>query len=328
MGETMGDTDLTTMPAKFGRIAAIDVARGLALVGMVVYHLTWDLASFGFIANEAPFSPAMRLLSQVVAGAFLALCGVSLALAHPLGLRWGAFARRFALIVGAALLVTAATFLLDRDEPIFFGILHCIAVASLIAAPFVGAPAWAALAAGVVALAAPLVVASDAFNSPALIWLGLGTAAPHTLDWRPLLPWAGAVLVGLALARGSLSRLALWSWTAWRPAAVPGRALRFAGRHSLAIYLVHQPILFAALFALAAATGPTARRDRDSYLASCRPACVEAGGEAVPCAKACACIADRAEAAGVSLGVALGQGGGDERRRLKSIVEACGAEAR
>ena len=324
----MQDNELTSEPAKLSRIAAIDVARGASLVGMGVYHLTWDLAYFGFVSASLPFTPAMRLLSHGVASAFLALVGVSLALAHPHGLRWRAFARRFATIAGAALLVTLATFLLDRDEPILFGILHCIAIASLIAAPFVGAPAWAALAAGALALAAPLALTSESFNSPALIWLGLGTVAPASLDWRPLLPWAGVVLVGLALTRACLSRLARWSWTRWRPAAIPSRALGFAGRHSLALYLVHQPILFAALFALAAATGPTARRDRDSYLASCRPACVEAGGEAVPCAKACACIADRAQAAGVSLGVALGQGGGDERRRLKSIVEACSAEAR
>jgi uncharacterized membrane protein len=270
----------------------------------------------------------MRLLSHGVASAFLALVGVSLALAHPHGLRRAAFARRFATIAGAALLVTLATFLLDRDEPILFGILHCIAIASLIAAPFVGAPAWAALAAGALALAAPLALTSESFNSPALIWLGLGTVAPASLDWRPLLPWAGVVLLGLALARLFLSRLARSAVALWRPAAIPGRALAFAGRHSLAIYLAHQPILFAALFALANLTGLAARQERESYLAACRPACVEAGGELARCAKACACIADRAEAAGVSLGVALGQGNDDERRRLKSIVDACGAEAR
>jgi len=135
-------------------------------------------------------------------------------------------------------------------------------------------------------------------------------------------------LVGFALARVALPRLARSPLALWRPAAFPARALGFAGRHSLAIYLAHQPILFASLFALANLSGLAARQDRDSYLTSCRPACVEAGGELDACAKACACVADRAEAAGAPLGVALGQGGGDERRRLKSIVEACGAEAR
>ena len=318
---------MTDGSTKLGRIAAIDVARGASLVGMGVYHLIWDLAHFGFVAASLPFAPAMRLLSHGVAGAFLALVGVSLALAHPGGLRWRAFARRLATIAGAALLVTVATFFLDRDEPILFGILHCIAVASLVAAPFVGAPGWAALAVGALALAAPLLIAGETFNSPALIWLGLGTVAPPSLDWRPLLPWAGVVLIGLALGRTFLSRLARSALALWRPAAIPGRALGFAGRHSLAIYLAHQPILFASLFALASLTGLAARQERESYLAACRPACVENGGELASCAKACACVADRAGAAGLSLGVARGQGGQEERGRLKSIVDAC-AEAR
>ncbi|MGO4870029.1 MAG: heparan-alpha-glucosaminide N-acetyltransferase [Roseiarcus sp.] len=324
----MRDTELTGEATKIGRIAAIDVARGASLIGMVVYHLTWDLANFGFVPAGAPFSPEMRVFSHVVASAFLALVGVSLALAHPHGLRARAFARRFALVAGAALLVTLATTFSDPTEPIYFGILHCIAVASLVAAPFVGAPAWAALAAGVLALAAPLAIASVSFNAPALLWLGLGTALPLTLDWRPLLPWAGMVLVGLAVARGSLSRLARWPWTHWRPAAIPGRALGFAGRHSLAIYLVHQPILFALLLALANVSGVAERHERETYLAGCRPACVGAGGELAVCAKACACIADRAQTADVPLRAAFGQGGDGERQRLRSIVEACSAEAR
>ena len=323
----MRDDGLTGEPTELTRIAAIDVARGASLVAMGVYHLTWDLANFGFAPAGLPFTPAMRFFSHGVASAFLALVGVSLALAHPRGLRWRAFARRLAIVAGAALLVTVATYLIDHDEPIFFGILHCIAVASLVAAPFVGAPAWMALAAGALALVAPLAVTSQSFNSPALIWLGLGTDAPRSLDWRPLLPWAGVVLVGFALARVSLARLARSRLALWRPAAIPGRALGFAGRHSLAIYLVHQPILFGTLFALANLTGLSARQERESYLAACRPACVEAGGELAPCAKACACVADRAQAAGLSLGAAHGRGGADERGRLESIVDACGAEA-
>ena len=135
----------TTAPGDRPRIAAIDAARGVALGGMVVYHLIWDFAHFGLIAPTAPFAPATRALSHVVASAFLALVGVSLALAHPHGLRRAAFLKRLALIVGAAALVTAASYAIDANEPILFGILHCIAVASLIAALFVAAPPWAAL---------------------------------------------------------------------------------------------------------------------------------------------------------------------------------------
>ena len=116
----------TGEPAKRARIAAIDAARGGALAGMVVYHLIWDFAHFGLVAPTAPFAPATRALSHVVASAFLALVGVSLALAHPHGLRRDAFLKRLALIAGAAALVTAASYAIDasRADPVRHPALH------------------------------------------------------------------------------------------------------------------------------------------------------------------------------------------------------------
>ena len=97
--------------------------------------------------------------------------------------------------------MTAFTVVFFPREPITFGILHCIAVASLIAAPFVTAPAWASLAMGLATIAAPWLGRSTLFDPPWLLWLGLGQALPNTLDWRPLLPWAGVVFIGLGVAR-------------------------------------------------------------------------------------------------------------------------------
>src|SRR3984885_1887142 len=276
-----------------GRIAAIDVSRGLSLVGMAVYHLSWDLAYFGFLPPTPPFSPGMRVSSHTVACAFLGLVGVSLAIAHRDGPRWRAFFRRLAIVVGAAALVSVATLLAAPDEPILFGILACIAAASLLAAPFLRAPAWAPLVAGAVALAAPRVLAGAAFNPPALVWLGLGTEDPSTLDWRP-----------------------------------PGRALAFAGRHSLAIYLIHQPILFALLFVGAQLSGEPARHDRERYIAACRPACVESGGEIEACARACECVAAAGEKTGLLASLISHSVSSENRARVSGIVGTCSSDAR
>jgi uncharacterized membrane protein len=310
-----------------GRWAAIDIARGCALAGMAVYHLSWDLANFGLAASSLPFSPAMRLFSHAVASVFLGLAGVSLALAHREGPRWRAYFVRLARVAGAAAAVSLATWFAAPDEPILFGILHCIVAATLLAAPFLRAPAWTAGLAGVAALAAPLVFANPAFNAPALVWLGLGTVDPSTLDWRPLLPWAGVTLIGLGLARFSAPRLAGAPLARWRP-GVAGRGFAFAGRHSLAIYLVHQPVLFALFYAATQWTGVAVRLDRERYLATCRPACVEAGGEIEACAKACECVAGKAATAGLASALTSRAVGDPDRARITGIVGACGAEAR
>ena len=304
-----------------GRVDAVDCARGLALVGMAIYHFSWDLADFRLAPPMLPFTPQMRLLSHIVASAFLALVGVSLALAHRNGLNVRAFWRRLAIVAGAAALVTAGSFVFAPSEPITFGILHCIAASSLIAAPFVTAPAWASLAMGFAAMAAPWLGRSALFDPPWLLWLGLGEALPNTLDWRPLLPWAGVVLLGLGVAR--LPGVLTWVKRPerWRAVSAPARAICFAGRHSLPIYLVHQPILIGLLAALTA-WGPLApKADRSAFLASCQRACVAQGRRDAECETGCQCVADAVEQSGDADPLAAVTP--ERRAELKRLADAC-----
>jgi uncharacterized membrane protein len=303
------------------RVDAVDCARGLALLGMAIYHLSWDFADFRLAPPMLPFTPGMRLLSQTVACAFLALVGASLALAHRKGLNARAFWRRLAIVAGAAALVTAGSLIFAPSEPITFGILHCIAVASLIAGPFVAAPAWASLAMGLAAIAAPWLGRSTLFDPPWLLWLGLGEALPNTLDWRPLLPWAGIVFLGLGAAR--LPGILEWLTAPkrWRAMSTPGRAICFAGRVSLPIYLVHQPILIGLLAALTT-WGPLAPKpDRSGFLAACERACVAEGRAAAECDTGCRCVADAVERSGDADRLATVTP--ERRAELKRLADAC-----
>ena len=154
------------------------------------------------------------------------------------------------------------------------------------------APAWASLAIGLAAIAAPFFIRSTFFDPPWLLWLGLGEALPNTLDWRPLLPWAGVVFLGLGAAR--LPGVLTWLKRPdrWRAMSAPARWIGFAGRHSLPIYLVHQPILIGLLAALTA-WGPLApKADRSAFLASCQRACVAQGRPDAECETGCRCVAD------------------------------------
>ena len=57
-------------------------------------------------------------------------------LGHGGGIRWPAFWRRWAFLVVAALLTTAGTYWMFPDYFVFFGVLHAIALFSLMALPF------------------------------------------------------------------------------------------------------------------------------------------------------------------------------------------------
>jgi uncharacterized membrane protein len=356
---------------KPGRFDVIDVVRGVALVAMAGYHFTWDLAYFGVISEYAPFTTPMRVASHAIGGVFLALAGVSLALAHANGFRWRAFSIRLARIGAAAALVTAATYAIAPDAVIGFGILHCIFVASLLATPFLDwrrdlppSPlvgrgsrdrqqavdqaeptplpnpppqggrgtaggrslqlrAYLALVFGLLLIIAPRLVATPLFNPPWLIWTGIGTQEPSTLDWRPLLPWGGVLLIGLGAAM-----LAPIPFSGWRAKSRGSRTLAFAGRHSLALYLIHQPVLLGLLYGATEISGFNQRQSIDAYLRACRPACVEAGGAIETCERACACVVRDASTAGLARRLGAHSITKDERSRLGAIVEACGSETR
>ncbi len=274
-----------------GRIAALDMARGAALVAMFAYHLTWDLADFGHIDARTPFSPQMRLFSHVIACSFLFIAGLSLALARRDPFDWRAYGRRLATIAGAAALVTAASWFLFPAGLIFFGILHCIAAASAVALPFLFLPWPAALVAGALAFALPSLVSLPAFDAPALVWTGLGATLPTSNDFRPLLPWAGALLIGLGVGlalgeRGGFDVLRRISG-----ASAPARLLAFGGRHSLAVYLVHQPIFFALLTATVWAFGAPMPADERPFRESCERQCRASEAGAEQCRRGCACTA-------------------------------------
>ena len=222
-------------------------------------------------------------------------------------------------------LVTAASSILFPGQIIWFGILHCIAAASLVALPLVEAPASASLLAGAAAIALPFFVHSALFDPPALLWLGLGEALPNTVDWYPLLPWSGLVLVGLGVVRlpGVLDRLTSpWRWRAKSGAA---QAMCFAGRHSLAVYLLHQAILYPLVWAIAASglvgAAPPPTPDYGAFLTGCERACVSRGRAAEDCESSCRCVADAVERSGEAN--RLGELDAERRAELRRMADAC-----
>lgn len=282
--------DTPMLPA--GRLPVIDVARACALVAMAAYHSLWDLGFLRLTPENYALTPAGKVAAHLIAGSFLLLVGVGLVLMNRAGLRPRAIALRFVRIAGAALAITVATAIAFPDSYIFFGILHCIAASSLLALPFLALPPAVTAVAGALVLGAPRLVAHPILDEPALFFLGLGRLTPQTNDYVPLFPWFGMVLLGLALGRLALPALAASRLGAWRPASGAARGAAFAGRHSLAVYLVHQPLLLALFWGVAALAGPHPKAGvpefRRDYLANC----TATGGSAGACRIAARCTAD------------------------------------
>jgi len=341
-----------------GRLRGLDAARGLAVLAMVAFHSTWDLGHFGYIDASIPWSAPFKAFGHAIAFSFLFIAGFSLVLAHRARIDWRAFWRRFAIVAGAAALVSLGTWLVFPSAFVFFGILHVIAAASLISLAFLFAPWPASILVGAAFFAAPHFLASPDFNAGWLQWLGLGTTEPLTQDWRPLFPWAGAMLLGVGAARAlplpakpverrassdalSGERVGVRAEAAremvaaegadqppaWLTPPAPhtdplpanaerGGWLTFLGRHSLLIYLAHQPLLFAVFTGFVMLAPPA--EDPKAFVAACEKGCIEEGASQAYCHDACVCTQQEAERTKALAGVK------DEETRGKILREIAG----
>jgi uncharacterized membrane protein len=272
-----------------GRFAIVDLARGVALLAMFVFHFAYDLSHFGLIETEIPADPAWRLFARLIAGSFLTLVGASLVLATRNGLNRRSFLMRFAMVAGAAVLVSVATFFAMPENFIFFGILHHVALASLLGLAFLRLPAWLVAATAALVFALPWYVTPDALDRLWLAWLGFAQHLPPAADFVPLFPWFGCVLTGIVLARLALPRLDGSALARWRPRFTPARLVAWGGRHSLLVYLVHQPLFIGALM-LAMQTPLLQRSEEQRFTNSCERSCSSSARSTADCAGFCGCM--------------------------------------
>lgn len=282
------------------RVGVLDTARGVALLAMASYHLSWDLEHFGYLAAGTAETGWLKIYARAIASTFLFLVGVSLVLASTPDIRWQSYLKRLGMILAAALAISAVTYAMMPDEWIFFGILHSIAAASVIGLLFLRLPAPVTLLAAIVLLAgifvenvfSPGLLRSPFFDAPWFWWLGLSETLPRSNDYVPLFPWLTPFLFGLGLsqlgiARGWFTRLA--------KLGTGSNLIARAGRHSLLFYLVHQPVLFGAVYLLSLIAPAPTPDPAVGYLNACQVSCTRSGTEAL-CRSFCQCTLDQLKA--------------------------------
>lgn len=288
----MNDGRMTQLtPRESSRLAIVDIARGVALMAMFVYHFAYDLSNFRLIETDIVAEPGWRLFARGIAGTFLTIVGFSLVLATRKGLDSTAYFKRLAMVAGAAALVTLGTWRFMPGDFIFFGILHHVAVASVLALPFLRLPVIAVALAAIVAFALPSFVAHPLLDEPWADWLGFSRAPIQTADFVPVFPWFGCVLTGIVLARLVLPRLAGTAIAGWRPGNKATRIVAWGGRHSLLVYLVHQPLFIGALMLATQVVSPPSPEER-AFRNECQRSCAGPNAPEQVCRMVCACTVD------------------------------------
>ncbi|GGD89609.1 hypothetical protein GCM10011390_05490 [Aureimonas endophytica] len=272
--------------ARRARIEFIDILRAVALLAMAVYHFTWDLDFHGLVAHGTATDGGWRLFARGIAASFLFLVGISLVLAHGRAIRWRSFWIREAQVLAGAVAITLVTSFITPESFVFFGILHQIALASLVGLLFLRLPPLLTGVLGIGIIVTAFHVATPLTDPRWLAWIGLTADEPRTNDYVPFFPWTGVVLIGIAAAGlaerwGVPAKLARLN-TSLRPL----RALGWLGRHSLLFYLLHQPILFGLVAGYVQIFPPDQVK---LFAASCRHECRK-DRDGPTCEAFCGCV--------------------------------------
>jgi len=214
------------------RIDELDSLRATALVMMLVLNFVTDLNHFGIMNTET--GDQWWWMARIAASLFVGISGVSYFLAHRLEYDFTKTSGRTQRLIFWAFVITIITYIFEPSAYVRFGVLHLLALASIVAFPVARKPEFA-LGIGLILLIIPLSSNSN------LVWLGLRETGFIAVDYFPLNPWLGIFFIGLALASRIYPEGKPLTEIQW-----PERWLWF-GRNTLTIYVIHQPILIGLL---------------------------------------------------------------------------------
>ena len=238
------------------RFWEVDSWRGIAIVAMIVYHLAFDLQAFGGLQIQL-HEGFWFSFQRFTAISFIALAGVSSVLSYNRALERrgtaGGLARRFVRrglqIFGLGMLLSLVTHIAGLP-PIDFGVLHLIGASIIFSAPFLRSRRLTLAAAAALYAFSYALKAVGVQAPPGVRWLvPLGIEPPgyHYSDYFPFPHWFAIFLLGIfaatVLYQGGTRKFSLPDYGR----SFPFPLLQSLGRHSLIIYLFHQPVLIGLL---------------------------------------------------------------------------------
>lgn len=230
------------------RFWEIDFLRGVAIIMMVVFHSAFNLYYFDAFSIDIDSTP-WWLLARSTATIFIFLVGVSLTLSYSKTKRsrskksiWVKYIIRGSKIFSWGILITIITYFILREGFVRFGILHFIGLSIILAVPFIRYKTIN-LVIGSSIVIIGFYIDSFSVETSWLMWIGLQPESFYTVDYFPLLPWFGLILFGISAGnilypdherRFDLPDLG---------DVLPIKFFSFLGKHSLLIYLLHQPLI-------------------------------------------------------------------------------------
>lgn len=227
---------------KHDRVAIFDELRGFAVISMVAFHTCYDLA-YIYGTNLSLFTDLVmqEIWRCSISWTFLFLAGWMTHFSKNNFKRGGIYAM-------GAIVIWITTSTANVDIPISFGIIYCMAGCTILFSLL--SPLLNKLDSRLIIAISTLLffltyrIPKTTYPIEGLAWLGFPSPTFSSGDYYPLIPFFFMYLIGASTARwfhSSKSGYPNWMKTNMC------RPLSFIGRHSLVIYLIHQPIVLLAL---------------------------------------------------------------------------------
>lgn len=232
------------------RYPELDLLRGVAVLAMIGYHVCFDL-SFYYGYDLGMTGLLSTFFARTTASIFLLLTGICFVISYERTVpaeRMMKYLKRAVIVLSGAMIVTLVTWLLDPTTFVVFGILHLIGVATFIQYCVRPLKRWN-IGLGTLVCATAFFVPTSSISTSLLLPLGFMPEGFMSVDYYPLLPWLGPIVIGMGIGDffytpercRALSFLDTYRWPAW---------LLWTGKKSLLIYFVHQPIALLLLWLL------------------------------------------------------------------------------
>lgn len=233
--------------SKIQRIWEIDTLRGTAVIGMVIYHLYFNLTFFHQVTFPNSLVSLFSILGWLSRITFVVLVGITI---------WLRFIKcnkkittiflkksllRTTIIGTSALLISLLISIFYSDFSISFGILHFISLAIIFSIPFVKFPKAAGIIGTIITAVGFLHFPIQVTNNYLFIF-GFYKPPLNELDYFPLIPWFGIVLLGIYVASQVYENTIESKFNVRKDNTVVS-FFSLCGQHSLFIYIVHQPII-------------------------------------------------------------------------------------
>lgn len=225
------------------RYYIIDSVRGVAILLMIVFHFCFLLKEFTIAFEDFSTNQFWQYLRLLIVTMFLLLVGVSLRLSTTNGMQIKRYVTRLAKIGLYGTTVSIATYFYDSDRTVYFGILQFIFSASVLGLLFLSLK-WVNFYLGLALIILSQLKIQLYLDSTWFYWSGLLAKNPYTLDYVPLIPWFGVVLIGISAGTIFESQSFAERRLNSQSKSWLGCLFIKMGQNSLNIYMAHVPILY------------------------------------------------------------------------------------